>query len=179
MQITTFTSVIDDVIFIGQINIFSIDDYQNKGKWIGNQSCSDDPKELFESIVFKLEDFVESYKYKYFDNIIEEYSESRPKLPNKLWSATDNRDYGRCFTTIPTSDHIQYGIKSISLFLRMKNADIYIHTPENFVTAKENTESLYWHDAHLGKILVFSVKKLQQHDTETPLVRSVMVLCHT
>ena len=93
MQITTFTSVIDDVIFIGQINIFSIDDYQNKGKWIGNQSCSDDPKELFESIVFKLEDFVESYKYKYFDNTIEEYSESRPKLPNKLWSATDNRDY--------------------------------------------------------------------------------------
>ena len=47
----------------------------------------------------------------------------------------------------------------------MKNADVYIHTPENFVTAKENTESLYWHDAHLGKILVFSVKKLQQHDT--------------
>ena len=61
----------------------------------------------------------------------------------------------------------------------MKNADVYIHTPENFVTAKENTESLHWHDAHLGKILVFSVKTLQQHDTATPLVRSVMVLYHT
>ena len=61
----------------------------------------------------------------------------------------------------------------------LKNADVYVHTPENFVTAKENTESLYWHDAHLGKILVFSVKKLQQHDTVTPLVRSVIVLCHT
>ena len=40
---------------------------------------------------------------------------------SKLWSATDNRDHGRCFTTIPTPDHIKYGIKSISLYLKMKD----------------------------------------------------------
>ena len=105
-----------------------------------------------------MEDFVESIIYKYFDDAVEEYSESRPKLPNKLWSATDNRDHGRCFTTIPTPDHIQYGIKSITLYLRMKNADVYIHTPENFVTAKENTESLYYHDAFLGRIYQLDIK---------------------
>ena len=97
---------------------FSFHNYVNNGKWIGNQSCSDDPIELFESIVFKLEDFVESIIYKYFDDTVEEYSESKPKLPNKLWSATDNRNHGRCFTTIPTPDHIQYGIKSIILYLK-------------------------------------------------------------
>ena len=133
-------------------------EFRPNGKWMANQSCSDDPIELFESIVFKLEDFVESIIYKYFDDTVEEYSESKPKLPNKLWSATDNRNHGRCFTTIPTPDHIQYGIKSIILYLKVKNADIYIHSPENFVTAKENTESLYFHYAHLGRIYQLDVK---------------------
>ena len=126
-----------------------------EGEWIGNENCSD-PQKQFESVVHKLEDLVSTFEYKYFDDTAEEYYEEDPKLPNKLWFQTDSRKLGRCYTTIPTIEHVQLGIQKIVLgvkaIIRIKDtgpiAQVFFHNPEMFLTAKENTELLQQHEIY-------------------------------
>ena len=117
---------------------FSINDYRNDGKWVGN--CSD-PKEYFESIAYKLEDLVASVGYKYFDEDVEDYLENNPKKLNNLWTHSDTRAYGRCFSLVPTTFHIKLGIKEIQIGVK-SDVDAFFHTPENFITAEHDTDRL-------------------------------------
>ena len=117
------------------------------GEWVGNGNCSD-PHKQYESVVHKLEDLVSTFQYQYFDDSAEKYEEE-PKLPNKLWFKTDSRKLGRCYTTIPTIEHIQLGIQKIVLgvkpIVRVRDvygdeqgpiAQVFFHTPEMFLTGR-------------------------------------------
>ena len=106
-------------------------DYIEKGKWTGNENCSD-PQLQFESIVHKLEDLVALMAIKYFDTE-QEYSQIDSKIPSEVWIQTDSQQYGRCYTAIPTKNQINLGIKSIVLGFKT-SVTIFFHTPETVNT---------------------------------------------
>ena len=135
--------------------ISSIVDYIEKGKWTGNENCSD-PQLQFESIVHKLEDLVALMAIKYFDTE-QEYSQIDSKIPSEVWIQTDSQQYGRCYTAIPTKNQINLGIKSIVLGFKT-SVTVFFHTPEMFQTAKLNTELLQFQDIFVGKIYSLDVK---------------------
>ena len=132
-----------------------------RGKWNGNQSCPD-PMELFESIVFKLDDLVERTSYEFFDVSVEKNVGWQNSTNQKLlWSKIDvsivpgmgsSTGFGRCFTSIPTIDHTKYGIKRISLKLK-KASNVYFHTPGTFQSANVNIGQ----SVSLGKIVELDV----------------------
>ena len=119
----------------------------NAGNWVGNENCSD-PQKFFESVVFKLEDLVISLEYEYFNESVNGYSENWSNFTNQLWSKTDSQIHGRCFTTVPTIDHIQLGIQEIHLVVSSE-IYLYFHTPGMFLTTKPNTEILQVHYAKM------------------------------
>ena len=135
---------------------FSFDDYRYGGKWIGN--CSD-PKEFFESIAIKLEDLVTFLGYRYFDGDAEAYIEDNPEVLNNLWTHTDSQAYGRCFSLVPTLDHIKLGIQEISITV-LSGVHVFLHTPENFKSSKPNTDRLVKLPVSIGYWYVYEV----QHD---------------
>ena len=121
---------------------------------------------------------VSSFEYFYFDDSAEEYKAEEPKLPNKLWSQTDSRKLGRCFTTIPTSEHVKLGIQKIIIGVKARilkdNSDslnplakttyqnptarLFFHSPDMFLTVRENTELLQQHEIYLKKSYEVDVK---------------------
>ena len=120
----------DSLKFIMHFNSQKFQYYN--GNWNGND-CND-PLTTFETIAYKLEDLVAAVKYKYF-NEDNEYFENDPKLLKKLWSQTDNLKYGRCFTLVPTSDHIKLGIQQITIRVS-SDVELFFHTPEMFLTTR-------------------------------------------
>ena len=82
-------------------------------------------------------------------------------LSLKIWSKTDSQIHGRCFTTVPTIDHIQLGIQEIHLVVSSE-IYLYFHTPGMFLTTKPNTEILQVHYAKMvsesSKTYEFEVK---------------------
>ena len=120
--------------------------YYYNGKWIGN-NCAD-PQTTFESIAYKLDDLVAAVKYQYF-NEDNEYFENDPKLLKKLWSQTDSKNYVRCFTMVPTSEHIKLGVQKITIRVS-SNVDLFFHTSEMFITARSNSEMLQMQSISLG-----------------------------
>ena len=80
------------------------------GKWT-SENCSD-PKNLFESIVSRLEDVIGHTSYEYYDTE-KDTIEIETKDLAKEWQAFDNKIYGRCFTLSPSEKHTRYRIRSI------------------------------------------------------------------
>ena len=98
-------------------------------------------------------------QYKYFSNEVDDYVETNPTLPNDLWSETDSRGHGRCFTTTPTEKHIKLGIQEITLTVS-EYVTVYFHTPGMFITAKAKTEMLqeFFLNAKSGRLYELDVK---------------------
>ena len=121
------------------------DQYYN-GNWNGND-CAD-PQTTFETIAYKLEDLVAAVSYKFFkeDN---EYFENDPKLLKKFWSQTDSLKYGRCFTLVPTSEHIKLGIQKITIRVS-SDLKLFFHTPGIFITTRKETEVMEMQSVSLG-----------------------------
>ena len=80
------------------------------GKWT-SENCSD-PKNLFESIVSRLEDVIDHTSYEYYDTEKDTIEIETNDLA-KEWQAYDNKIYGRCFTLSPSEKHTRYRIRSI------------------------------------------------------------------
>ena len=85
------------VIYI--VFLFSFDEYYKLGKWT-SENCSD-PKNLFESIVSRLEDVIGHTSYEYYDTE-KDTIEIETKDLAKEWQAYDNRIYGRYFWNMKT-----------------------------------------------------------------------------
>ena len=102
--------------------LFSYWDYHFGKQW-ANSNCSD-PKELYESIVFKPEDVIREIKFTDWTNYIHEHEYKDLYIHDDLHN-------GRCFTVIPSYEHSQYGIKEIYMMFHV-NSSIYIHTPGMF-----------------------------------------------
>ena len=58
---------------------------------------------------------------------------------------------------MPTHDHIKLGIQEI-LITVLSDGDVYLHTPENFISTKPNTDRLQKQDVMLGYSYLFDVK---------------------
>ena len=76
--------------------------------------------------MFKLEDVIETIQFKY-------WTKSQGMVYSNIhefndWYHNDDSFYGQCFTLVPSHEHIQHGIKSLSLKL-IVNSTIFIHTP--------------------------------------------------
>lgn len=66
------------------------------------------------------------------------------------WYPYDSQEYGRCFTLVPSNEHIKKWIKTIKLNL-MANATIFIHTPGMFLKENDGGEERYEKYIELGK----------------------------
>ena len=105
------------------------------GHW-SNSNCSD-PKELFESIVFKPKDVIDSIGFEYWtkpeDNkySIDEF---------KDWYTYDDARFGRCATLALSHEQTQSGIKEINLRLHA-NSTVHIHTPGMFSKGSKQLSS--------------------------------------
>ena len=76
--------------------------------------------------MFKLEDVIETIQFKY-------WTKSEGMVYSNIhefndWYHNDDSFYGQCFTLVPSHEHIQHGIKSLSLKM-IVNSTIFIHTP--------------------------------------------------
>ena len=84
--------------------------YMFYGQW-ANSNCSD-PKELFESIVFKPEDVIDWIHFEYW---------TKPEGTNysihefKDWYLYEDAIFGQCVTLSLSHANSQYGIKKISM----------------------------------------------------------------
>ena len=119
------------------------------GPW-SNSNCSD-PKEVFESVVFKPEDVISSILLEYW---------TKPGSTNysihefKDWYLYDDAMYGRCISLSLSHVNSQYGIQKIDLQL-LVNSTIHIHTPGMFskrskqLSFKNNVELGKWYDLHV------------------------------
>ena len=105
----------------------------------------------------KLEDVIVSLTYRYFDADAENYLEQNPKTLNKIWTHTDSQAYGRCFSMVPALDHIKLGIQEIEIVVTSQ-VTVYLHTPENFITSKPNTNRLVKLPNLVGYWYVYEVK---------------------
>ena len=113
------------------------------GKW-ANSNCPD-PKELFESIVFKPEDVIGAIHFDYWTKPEREYMNLHEF---KDWYAYEDAMFGRCVTVSPSYENSQYMIKDIYLKL-LVNSTIHIHTPRMFSKGSPQMSSKI--DVELGK----------------------------
>ena len=113
------------------------------GIW-ANSNCSD-PKELFESIVFKPEDVIGAIHFDYWTKPEREYKNLHEF---KDWYAYEDAMFGRCVTVSPSYENSQYMIKDIYLKL-LVNSTIHIHTPRMFSKGSEQWKSKI--NVELGK----------------------------
>ena len=95
-------------------------------------------------------------RYSYFDDDAEAYMEDNPEVLNNLWTHTDTRAYGRCFSLMPTTFHINLGIQIVEIAVA-DDVYVYFHTPENFITAKLDTDRLQQQRIFLKKKYQFEV----------------------
>ena len=95
------------------------------GQW-ANSNCPD-PKELYESLVFKPDDVISDIGFSYWSKL---ESNSYRFHEFKDWHLYDYSD-DRCISLAPSQERIQYGIKEI-YFEFYVNSTIYIHTPGMF-----------------------------------------------
>ena len=58
---------------------------------------------------------------------------------------------------MPTLDHIKLGIQEISIAV-ITDVYVYLHTPENFISAKANTDRLQKQGVMLGYSYLLDVK---------------------
>ena len=100
-------------------------EYEKKWKGCGDDDTCTDPKQLWESVVVKMEDMVSYVKFKYYQtNKKETFSVNQ--LRDKV-SVIDTTN-GRCYSIILTSEMIKQGIRHMEIgFVSMSK--IYIHTP--------------------------------------------------
>ena len=108
--------------------MFRLKSFTEEAIWTGigyDENCTN-PEALFESIVAKPTDLISFIKYSFFDKNVSDVSTA--KIPSEVWSYTDNRKYGRCYTARPTTKQINYGIKKISLRF-WTSVIVYFHTP--------------------------------------------------
>ena len=102
--------------------------YEEDGKWTGVGNCTD-PKDVFESIVFKLEDIVEFVRFTFYDEAYEtstEFKENMLKYIN--WQSYDSKIQGRCFTLSLDQELTKYGLEGIG-FNISRESTINLHTP--------------------------------------------------
>ena len=85
----------------------------------------------------KLENLISYIEFNYFD--IKKSSKIYSKiLDSSIWSYTDSRKYGRCYTAKVTNEYIKYGIRQISLKF-WSEVIIFFHTEGMFQTARQLT----------------------------------------
>ena len=114
------------------------DAYIEEAKWsgFGDENCTD-PASMFEHMVAQPQDLIYKIEYYFFDK--EKPIKSRAKsYGSKLWSFSDHRKYGRCFTAMPPNELISYGIKKVKLVL-FSHVKVFFHTPGMFATNRQST----------------------------------------
>ena len=129
---------------------YSFSQYRH-GKWATNDTKCSDPKELFESIVFKPEDVLTSIRIEYWEVSSTAYNSL---YQFKNWHWHDSKHYGRCFTLTPSDEIIRNGIKMIALKL-MANSSIFVHTPGVYNKRLKQQSRKY---VELGKRYSFKFK---------------------
>ena len=105
---------------------------------------------MYESIVFKPEDFLRRIQIKYWESNTTRYA-SLYKFKN--WYKDDRLRVGRCFTLTPSDEIIKKGIRMISFYL-FANSTIFLHTRGLFLHTQQ-TSRLH---TELGKWYSFKIK---------------------
>ena len=105
------------------------------GEWKSNNTNCTNAKNLFETIVFRPEDVIKKVEFNY-------WSTSKAQSYNYLqskhqWHQQDSKNYGRCFSMVPSDEQIKKGIKFITLEIGV-NATIFTHTPGMLLTYPQN-----------------------------------------
>ena len=83
---------------------------------------------------------IKSIRFDYWTN-------SSSNWINNFTDLYKDSDFGRCVTLTPSNEHIQYGIRKITLKL-LVNSTVYIHTPGMFLKGSKQSKI----DMKLGKI---------------------------
>ena len=134
--------------------IFRAIDYNVNGKWLANKTNCSDPKELFENIVSKREEFVNFTAGKYIDGKI---TYDNHWNPNDYWAYA----YGRCFTLATPDEHKKLGMVWMRLKFFVKST-IYIHSRGMFVDL--NGHEVLKFDVKVGYSYEYDIKQ-ELHDT--------------
>ena len=101
--------------------------YEEDGKWTGVDSCLD-PKDVFESIVFKLEDIVDFVRFSFYDKAYQASTDFRDNGHKYIhWQSYDSK-FGRCFTLSLDQELTKYGLEGIAFNISRKST-ITLHTP--------------------------------------------------
>ena len=101
--------------------------YEEDGKWTGVGSCLD-PKDVFESIVFKLDDIVEFVRFSFYDKAYQASTDFRDNGHKYVhWQSYDSK-FGRCFTLSLDQELTKYGLEGIAFNISRKST-INLHTP--------------------------------------------------
>ena len=124
------------------------------GKWVGASDSCSDPKNLFESIIFKPEDVIKYVSFYDFNSNVA-YYDNINDYDN--WFHFDTKFYGRCFTVLAPSDTKNGNwISAIELIL-LVDSTIIIHTPGMFVSANEGGQKKQEKSIELGNWYEFSL----------------------
>ena len=124
-------------IFIDLKSSFcSYKEYFDDARWTGlrNENCTN-PKLLYENSVAKSKDVVSYIEYQYFAD----QKPDKVKLSNNsIWTHTDMRKEGRCFTATPMKKMESFGIKEVTILLWIR-ARIYIHHGGFFIAERQKS----------------------------------------
>ena len=118
------------------VDHLSYKDYYDDARWTGlrHENCTD-PQLLYENSVPNPKDVVKWIEYRYF----EETTGDRVPLSNKqIWSYTDMRKEGRCFTASPNKTMREHGIKEVSILLWIRSR-IFIHHQGFFIAERQKS----------------------------------------
>ena len=99
-----------------------------------------------ESIIFKAQDIIDRLYFSYWNSVDDDPYMYR----EEDWFPYDSQEYGRCFTLVPSNDHILKWIKTITLSL-IKNTTIHIHTPGMFLKDNDGGQERLEKYFELGK----------------------------
>ena len=118
--------------------------YRQGGIWSNKDidGCGD-PKELFYSTTWKLEDLISEVHVKSFNNSANSLFDNKAKFFYPVDRNDFNRFYGRCYTFLPPKENLRDGIFRI-IFVFKAKVMVFVNTNGVFPVNRAATESLLY-----------------------------------
>ena len=99
--------------------------FYRKGNWASSK-CSD-PATLYEFLVIKPQDLLESISFGFYSKPTSAAVTIEPKFSTKVLSPFDRPTYGRCYVATLTKEMTSFGIKWVRIYAK-KNVEVFLHS---------------------------------------------------
>ena len=99
--------------------------FYRKGNWASSK-CPD-PATLYESLVIKPQDLLDSISFGFYSKPTSDAVTIEPKFSTKVLSPFDRPTYGRCYIATPTKEMTSFGIKWVRIYAK-KNVEVFLHS---------------------------------------------------